>query len=705
MPLTEQSLKNLIEEYKDVKFLNAGMAQSQDETYVSAAVYLTGDLMKKLDHAQAAQKTMTAFGDNSLDVNVTALERVIEINKFLLHQASAQEIVEPKSADYSEDEGDFLMSRKENEDMTKNYRENAEQILNRLKQKQEERGGRPSNFRKGYEEFKEDFFGILEQEGYSLESDSSENVSYQEQENHSEEGVDKASKNTKQTPKENKNMNEVENQRENTEEMPRKENENMNEIEKQEGNAEVLEVLKELEGNYRITARVNPLQDQSKSVKAMASISIDGVVAIKDLKVVEGKNGYHFVGYPSSKSEDGSYRDVVEFSKDDNGKMTKEAAELKKAINDTLCYMYENGVREYEGSAKEPVMHEVKANITLPKGPKSNIKGSGSIQIGEMFKINSVTVKEKTEKEEDFIAMPSAPDTNPKSENKFSNIVYPITSDFASKIQEVGLTEYNEQVMKQAMEKGSMSEEEKQKENMEVLGELEGNYRITARVYPLQDQSKSVKAMASVGIDDVVAINNLTVVESKENTHFVGYPSFRSKDGNYSDVVEFLKDDNGKMTKEAAELKKAINDTLCYMYENGMREYEGSTKEPVIHEIEANIVLPRGPKSNLKGFGSIQIGEMFKVNSVTVREDTQRGGEFVMMPSAPNKTKDNGFSSIVHPVTSDVARKIQEVGLDKYNRQVGLETLMNKEEPKKSVEVDKVSENTKQTQKKKQEVL
>ena len=95
--MIEQSLKNLIEEYKDVKFLNAGMAKSQDEAYVSAEVYLTGDLIKKLDHAQAAQKTMAQFGDNSLDVNVIALERAIEISKSLLQQNPAIEEDEPLS--------------------------------------------------------------------------------------------------------------------------------------------------------------------------------------------------------------------------------------------------------------------------------------------------------------------------------------------------------------------------------------------------------------------------------------------------------------------------------------------------------------------------------------------------------------------------------------------------------------------------------
>ena len=48
---------------------------------------------------------------------------------------------------------------------------------------------------------------------------------------------------------------------------------------------------------YDISARVNPLKDPKSHVKAMASVTINNVVAINDLTVVEGKNGL-FVGYP-----------------------------------------------------------------------------------------------------------------------------------------------------------------------------------------------------------------------------------------------------------------------------------------------------------------------------------------------------------------------------------------------------------------------
>ena len=90
---------------------------------------------------------------------------------------------------------------------------------------------------------------------------------------------------------------------------------------------------------FQISARVNPLNDQSGNVKAMAGVTIDGVIAINNLTIVEGKNGL-FVGYPQVKDKDDNFRDIVEFLKDENGKMTADALDLKDAIRKTLVDMY-----------------------------------------------------------------------------------------------------------------------------------------------------------------------------------------------------------------------------------------------------------------------------------------------------------------------------------------------------------------------------
>ncbi len=47
-------------------------------------------------------------------------------------------------------------------------------------------------------------------------------------------------------------------------------------------------------------------------VKAMAEIELGHGLLIKGLKVVEGKNGGVFVGYPSRRGKDGVYREIVQ---------------------------------------------------------------------------------------------------------------------------------------------------------------------------------------------------------------------------------------------------------------------------------------------------------------------------------------------------------------------------------------------------------
>ena len=45
-------------------------------------------------------------------------------------------------------------------------------------------------------------------------------------------------------------------------------------------------------------------------LRAMASITIDGVFVVHDIKVIEGDSGL-FIAMPSRKSPDGEYRDIA----------------------------------------------------------------------------------------------------------------------------------------------------------------------------------------------------------------------------------------------------------------------------------------------------------------------------------------------------------------------------------------------------------
>ena len=203
------------------------------------------------------------------------------------------------------------------------------------------------------------------------------------------------------------------------------------------------------------------------------------------------------------------------------------------------------------------------------------------------------------------------------------------------------------------------------------------NYDIQARVNPLSDQSKNVKAMASVTIDDVIAINNLTIVETGKAT-FVGYPQYKDGNGEFRNIVDFLKDENGKMTKEAVELKDAIQKLLVDMYKNEVRstpEKTDADRKPVDHEIKAFVTPLRDSENATKGLATVQVGEMFKISSVRINENTKEGSEnfgktFVSMPSRPDSRAEGGYSDIVHPVNKEFGEKLRGTVLKQYDNQV-----------------------------------
>ncbi len=56
--------------------------------------------------------------------------------------------------------------------------------------------------------------------------------------------------------------------------------------------------------------KIRRLQDDTKTLKAYASIVIDDSLAIHDIKIIEGGNGY-FIKMPSKKDKNGEFKDIV----------------------------------------------------------------------------------------------------------------------------------------------------------------------------------------------------------------------------------------------------------------------------------------------------------------------------------------------------------------------------------------------------------
>ncbi len=56
--------------------------------------------------------------------------------------------------------------------------------------------------------------------------------------------------------------------------------------------------------------KIWPSRNADSKIKATASITINGVFMVHDLRVIEGSNGL-FVAMPARKLSDGNYRDIA----------------------------------------------------------------------------------------------------------------------------------------------------------------------------------------------------------------------------------------------------------------------------------------------------------------------------------------------------------------------------------------------------------
>ena len=94
----------------------------------------------------------------------------------------------------------------------------------------------------------------------------------------------------------------------------------------------------------KLDVRVYPLTDQNNSTKAFASISVEDLIAIKGIRVVDGSKGL-FVTMPQSRDQDGNYHDIA----------FPLTADLRKAVNKAVLDEYQAVTKTAEKSAGREV--------------------------------------------------------------------------------------------------------------------------------------------------------------------------------------------------------------------------------------------------------------------------------------------------------------------------------------------------------------
>jgi len=91
----------------------------------------------------------------------------------------------------------------------------------------------------------------------------------------------------------------------------------------------------------KLDVRVFPLENQPEnSTKAFASVTIEDLVAIKGIRIVEGSKG-HFVTMPQSKDKDGNFHDIA----------FPVTGDLRKAMNKAILDEFKEVTKSAEKSA------------------------------------------------------------------------------------------------------------------------------------------------------------------------------------------------------------------------------------------------------------------------------------------------------------------------------------------------------------------
>lgn len=105
----------------------------------------------------------------------------------------------------------------------------------------------------------------------------------------------------------------------------------------------------------KIDVRINSLTPGEGSTKAIASANLDDCFAVKNIRVVEGKNGL-FVSMPSYKGADGEYHDLC----------FPTTPELRNQLNSAVTDAYKQAITQIQEQANANFTQSEQMNESTP---------------------------------------------------------------------------------------------------------------------------------------------------------------------------------------------------------------------------------------------------------------------------------------------------------------------------------------------------
>jgi len=175
----------------------------------------------------------------------------------------------------------------------------------------------------------------------------------------------------------------------------------------------------------KLDVRVYPIDEPKGDTKAFASVSINDMVAIRGVRVVEDKKGL-FVTMPQSlNNKTGKYHDIA----------FPLSGDLRKEISKTVLDEHsrvsalppeQRGYDNPEPATTDTINTDnIKLDIRVypHENPQSNTKAFASISVDNLIAIRGIRVVEGDEGP--FVAMPQSQDRY----MKYHDVAFPLTAD------------------------------------------------------------------------------------------------------------------------------------------------------------------------------------------------------------------------------------------------------------------------------------
>ena len=189
--------------------------------------------------------------------------------------------------------------------------------------------------------------------------------------------------------------------------------------------------------DINIGVRVYPIDDSNNNVKAFASVSVDDLIAIRGVRVIDSDKGL-FVTMPQSKDKDDVYHDIA-FPINGN---------LRKDITNAVLDEYDRvsaldpQSRGYStqdmsvANAKQAADVQLDIRVYLINEPKGSTRAFASVGVHEMVAIRGIRVVEGEKGL--FVSMPQSKD----KDGDYHDIAFPMNSDLRKEINKAILDEY-----------------------------------------------------------------------------------------------------------------------------------------------------------------------------------------------------------------------------------------------------------------------